>query len=123
MSEPMDFKTAVTTCLQKFADFSGRARRSEYWWFVLAIVVANIVASFVHLWLGHIVSLAALIPGIAATTRRLHDIGKSGWWQLVYFIPLIGLLLMIYWGVQPSQQASNEWGEPADQSGGAMPTA
>ncbi len=116
----MDFQTAVrTVLLEKYATFSGRARRSELWWFALFNLVVSLVLSFVDGilfgWAGASIlsglfSLAVLIPSIAVGARRLHDIGRSGWWQLVAFIPIIGLLLLLYWYIQPSQDGSNEFG-------------
>jgi uncharacterized membrane protein YhaH (DUF805 family) len=99
----MDFKQSVTVCLRKYAEFNGRAGRSEYWWFALFSVVVSLVASVVFGdWLGMLANLALLLPSLAAGTRRLHDMGKSGWFQLVWLIPLVGWAVMIYWLVQPS---------------------
>jgi uncharacterized membrane protein YhaH (DUF805 family) len=108
----MDFKTAVMTCLQKYADFSGRARRSEYWWFFLFQILVIGVLSIVLSILGTLVSLALLIPAIAVGARRLHDVGRSGWWMLIGFIPLIGLLVLLYWGTQEGEAEANAWGAP-----------
>jgi uncharacterized membrane protein YhaH (DUF805 family) len=108
----MDIKTAVITCLTKYVDFDGRASRSEFWWFFLFQVVVTLVLSVMLSFLGTIASLAMLLPGIGAAVRRLHDIGKSGWWILIGLIPLIGWLIAIYWAVQPSQPESNHWGAP-----------
>ncbi|NJM43069.1 MAG: DUF805 domain-containing protein [Brachymonas sp.] len=96
----MDIKTAVVTCLTKYVDFDGRASRSEYWWFFLFQFITIIVLSVVLSILGTIASLALLLPGIAAGVRRLHDIGKSGWWLLICFVPFIGILILIYFMVQ-----------------------
>lgn len=112
----MDFKTAVTTCLKKYADFNGRAGRSEYWWFVLFCIVAYlVVALLLGDVLGVIVNLALLLPSLAAGARRLHDMGKSGWFQLVWLIPFVGWLVMIYWLVQPSV-GPNEYGAGPEQA-------
>ena len=107
----MDFMTAVKTCFAKFADFSGRATRSEYWWFVLAYFILAMVTGFIHEYLYFLVVLVFLVPMISAGVRRLHDIGKSGWLLLLGLIPLVGLVL-IYFMVQPTQPASNEYGAP-----------
>lgn len=107
----MDFMTAVKTCFAKFADFSGRATRSEYWWFVLAYFILAMVTGFIHEYLYYLVVLVFLVPMISAGVRRLHDIGKSGWLLLLGLIPLVGLVL-IYFMVQPTQPASNEYGAP-----------
>lgn len=107
----MDFVTAVKTCFAKYADFSGRAARPEYWWFVLAYFIVAIVASVIHEYLYYIVALAFLLPLLSAGVRRLHDIGKTGWLLLISLIPLVGLVL-IYFMVQPSQPEANQYGAP-----------
>jgi uncharacterized membrane protein YhaH (DUF805 family) len=102
--------------LENYANFSGRARRSELWWYVLAntiiFVVLNILTNITDLFslVASLYWLAVLIPGIAVGVRRLHDIGKKGLWLLIAFIPLIGGLVLIYWAVQDSHRGSNEWG-------------
>jgi uncharacterized membrane protein YhaH (DUF805 family) len=113
----MDFKQAVIRCLRdKYVDFNGRAGRPEFWWFALFTLVLGLAFSLVGLdMIGALVNLALLLPSLAVGTRRLHDMGKSGWFQLVWLIPLVGWAVMIYWLVQPSAPA-NEYGE-----GPAMP--
>ena len=121
----MDFKQAVLRCVRdKYAEFNGRASRAEYWWFVLAYVVVSLVLSLLHLdIIAMLFNLALLIPSLAAGTRRLHDIGKSGWFQLIWLIPLIGWILLIYWLAQPST-GPNAYGEgpaPADDGVPVVP--
>lgn len=117
----MDFKQAVTTCLKKYVEFNGRAGRPEFWWFALACVVAALVVGVISDILAMLVNLALLLPSLAVGTRRLHDMGKSGWFQLLWFIPVIGWAVMIYWLVQPSA-AANEYGEgPALPETTALP--
>ena len=100
----MNFVDAVKTCFTKYVGFEGRATRSEYWWWVLFIFAVAIVMAVLNLgMIGNLFSLATLLPSIAVGARRLHDIGKSGWWQLIALIPLIGWLVLIYWAVQPSE--------------------
>jgi uncharacterized membrane protein YhaH (DUF805 family) len=108
----MDIKTAVITCLTKYVDFDGRASRSEFWWFFLFQIIVIVVLSMVLSIVGSLVSLALLLPGLGAGVRRLHDIGKSGWWIFIGLIPLIGWLIAIYWAAQPGQTESNNWGAP-----------
>jgi uncharacterized membrane protein YhaH (DUF805 family) len=108
----MDIKTAVITCLTKYVEFDGRASRSEFWWFFLFQLIVIMVLSVLLSFLGTIASLALLLPGLAAAVRRLHDIGKSGWWILIGLIPLIGWIIAIYWATKESQPESNNWGAP-----------
>jgi uncharacterized membrane protein YhaH (DUF805 family) len=97
----MDFAQAIKSCFTQYAGFNGRAPRSEFWWFFLFQVIVVVVASFVSQVIGNIASLALLLPALAVGARRLHDIGRSGWWQLLSFTG-IGILVLIYWWVQPS---------------------
>jgi uncharacterized membrane protein YhaH (DUF805 family) len=108
----MDIKQAVIRCVRdKYADFSGRAGRAEYWYFVLVSVLLGVVLQALHLNLiGVLVNLGLIVPSIAAGARRLHDTGKSGWFQLVMLIPLVGWLLLAYWCAQPSV-GPNQYGE------------
>ena len=97
----MNFGQAISTCFAKYATFSGRASRAEFWWFFLFQILVSIVASMLGDVVAGLVSLALLLPALAVGARRLHDIGKSGWWQLI-MLTVIGLLLLIYWWVQPT---------------------
>ncbi len=102
----MNFGQAISTCLSKYATFSGRAPRSEFWWFFLFQILVSVAASMVGDTIAALVSLALLLPALAVGTRRLHDIGKSGWWQLL-MITGVGFLVLIYWWVQPTVEGSN----------------
>lgn len=108
----MDFKQSVIRCVRdKYADFNGRAGRPEFWWFALASFAISLVFSMLGLdIIGWLVSLGLLLPSLAVGARRMHDIGKSGWFQLLWLIPFIGWAVMIYFLVQPSGPA-NEYGE------------
>ena len=97
----MNFGQAISTCFAKYAAFSGRASRPEFWWFFLFQILVSIAASMLGDVVASLVSLALLLPALAVGARRLHDIGKSGWWQLI-MLTVIGLLLLIYWWVQPA---------------------
>ncbi|WP_372825342.1 DUF805 domain-containing protein [Polaromonas sp.] len=98
----MNFGQAISTCLSKYATFSGRASRPEFWWFFLFQILVSVAASMLGDFAASLVSLALLLPALAVGARRLHDIGKSGWWQLI-MLTVIGFLLLIYWWVQPGK--------------------
>ena len=107
----MTFVDSIKTCFSKYADFNGRASLSEFWWWVLFVFLASAAASIVSPMVSGLFSLAVLLPNFAAGARRLHDTDRSGWFQLVVLIPLIGWLLLIYWCVQPSKEP-NRFGAP-----------
>jgi uncharacterized membrane protein YhaH (DUF805 family) len=111
----MNMQEAVRSVLSQYASFSGRARRSEYWFFYLAIVIVSVVASILDLIigmqiLGWIVAAATIVPSISASARRLHDTGRSGWWQLIGIIPVIGWILLIVWLATDSNPGDNQYG-------------
>ena len=131
----MPFQDAVRICLQrKYVDFSGRARRSEYWFFFLFTVLAGIVGGILdgifRLRGGPygstgpiqgLIQLALLLPSLAVGARRLHDTGRSGWWLLIGLIPVVGWIILLVFFVQESQQ-DNQYGpnpKVLDQSYGA----
>jgi uncharacterized membrane protein YhaH (DUF805 family) len=96
--------------LKKYADFTGRARRQEYWMFILVYMIINIVLSILGLDIvSGIVGLGLLIPSLSIAARRLHDTGRSGWWQLIVLIPLIGLIVLIIFLAQDSND-ENDYG-------------
>lgn len=106
----MSFVQAVQVCLRKYVDFSGRAVRSEFWWFALFQLIVMVVASMLGQTVYAIVALALVLPSLAVGARRLHDVGKSGWFLLLHLLPIIGILVLIFFWVQPSQTESNEYG-------------
>lgn len=106
----------VKTCLTKYSDFSGRAALPEFWWFVLALTVMGLALNLVQPFLGTLFSLAVLVPALAVGARRLHDIGKSGWVQLLGLIPVIGWAILIYWAAQPGHADVNLYGAPPEGS-------
>jgi transcriptional regulator with XRE-family HTH domain len=81
------FFDAIRVCLRKYATFAGGAERTEYWWFMLFVVLVGAVATLVSETLGAIVLLLLALPLLAAGSRRLHDTGHSGWWQLLALVP------------------------------------
>jgi|KBSMisStandDraft_5_1062788.scaffolds.fasta_scaffold34020_3 uncharacterized membrane protein YhaH (DUF805 family) len=83
----MPIVDAVKACLAKYAEFNGRATRTEYWWFFLAVVLGSAVASLISLRVYALFSLVTLLPLIAVGARRLHDTNRSGWWQLLSLVP------------------------------------
>lgn len=107
--------------LKKYATFSGRAQRAEYWYFVLFSGIASIILTVLDIMLGlydvesgngvlsGIYALAVIIPSLAVGARRLHDIGKSGWWQLL-ILTIVGILVLIIWYTLDSKE-DNEYGE------------
>lgn len=97
----MNMRDAIVTCFSKYADFSGRARRSEYWFWVLFNLIVGFVANMFSSLLGSltlylIVIVALLIPSISVTVRRLHDIGKSGWYYLLPVVPLVAMFFLLF---------------------------
>ena len=112
----MKFTDAVKSCFRQYAGFSGRARRSEYWYFTLFNILLSYVVGFISgrtnaLWLSIVVSLALFLPGLAVCIRRLHDIGKSGWWYLIGFVPVVGVILLIVWFCRDSEAGPNRYGQ------------
>lgn len=111
----MNFNLSIITCLGKYATFSGRASRSEFWWFGLFQLLLILFGIFIDFLLGtsehelfiNFVKLGITLPAFTVSARRLHDIGKSGWWNLI-FLTGIGLLLLLYWWVQPSLENGKE---------------
>lgn len=105
----MNFGQAISTCLSKYATFSGRASRSEFWWFVLFQIFAMILGALIHEMAYFLVVMAMLMPSCAVSARRLHDIGKSGWWMLISGVPLVGLIF-IAWMAKKGEDDANAYG-------------
>lgn len=115
----MTFGKSIATCMAKYAVFSGRASRSEYWWFYLFTVLMSWGASIVGAVtfpdpelaeiFSIIISLVFLLPALAAATRRLHDTGRSGWWQLLY-LTVIGGIFVIVWLATDTEKSDNKYG-------------
>ena len=102
--------------LEKYADFTGRARRSEYWWFTLANIIAVFVLAILIavadiFWVLYVIyGLALIIPSIAVTIRRLHDTDKSGWWILIALVPFVGGIVLLVFMCIDSTPGTNQWG-------------
>jgi uncharacterized membrane protein YhaH (DUF805 family) len=130
----MEFTEAVRSVYSKYATFSGRSCRSEYWWWALFSIIASIgigaLESALGLGQGSVMhggggmeasysggplsiiwSLANLIPAIAVGVRRLHDTDRSGWWLLIGVIPLIGAIVLIVWFATKGTTGPNRFGE------------
>ena len=114
----MEFTQSVKRNLTTgaYAQITGRASRSEYWWFVLFTAIASGAASALDVFfpgdlLQTLFGLATLIPGIALGIRRMHDIGKSGRWLLIGLIPIAGWIVLIVWLTTKSDAGANQWGE------------
>lgn len=120
--------------LNKYADFSGRARRREYWIFsivnvvliIAAVIIDNVIGTIIldgpFGFLSAAIFIATIIPGLAVTVRRLHDSGKSGWYYFVSFIPYVGGILMLVMMLLDSEPNQNQYGlDPkADERGGIL---
>ncbi len=115
----MTFGESIATCMGKYAVFSGRASRSEFWWFYLFTILMHWGAAIVGaitmpipelVWLpAVIIDLIFLLPDLAAATRRLHDTGRSGWWQLLYLTG-IGTIFVIVWLAMDTEKSDNKYG-------------
>jgi len=103
----MTFTESIKVCFSKYADFNGRASRSEYWWFALFIVLATFAADVISDKLSLLISIATLLPLIAVTARRLHDTNRSGWLQLIALIPVLGWIAIIYFLIQKPKEPNN----------------
>ncbi|MGR5275105.1 DUF805 domain-containing protein [Vibrio rotiferianus] len=105
-----------------YTNFNGRARRQEYWYFTLVNVLVNLVMGIIDRVIGSVMqmdnfgffgviyALFIMIPSIAVTVRRLHDSGRTGWWALIAFVPAIGILVLLYFLIQDSEEGSNQYG-------------
>jgi uncharacterized membrane protein YhaH (DUF805 family) len=102
--------------LERYAQFTGRARRAEYWWFALSSAIVGIVlsilgaASSIFLILYYVYALAVLVPSIAVGIRRLHDTDRSGWWLLIALVPFVGVIVLIVFLATDSTRGTNQYG-------------
>lgn len=122
----MSMAAAVGSVLSQYAGFQGRARRSELWWWVLTYFLVYLALSLVDDALGTrdllpgLGSLALIVPTLAVLARRLHDIGRSGWWQVLFLVPLVGTVLFVLWGVTDSE-GDNVYGPRPGSPPGSAP--
>jgi uncharacterized membrane protein YhaH (DUF805 family) len=117
----MGFGEAIKTCFSKYFTPSGRARRSEYWFFSLFFFIASVVAGLIDGALGFgigagqgviwaITCLVFLIPGIMVAIRRLHDLDRTGWWLLIAFVPVVGSIVLLVFYVMSGTEGPNRFG-------------
>jgi len=113
----MSFQDAIKSVFSKYATFTGRARRSEFWYFYLFVVLINIITNsldrmlFENAILNSLAALALVLPQLAVGARRLHDTGKSGFRQFWLLLPIIGWIMLIVWWAQDGTPGANEHGE------------
>tara|TARA_B100001057_G_C22306287_1_gene740262 strand:+ start:165 stop:533 length:369 start_codon:yes stop_codon:yes gene_type:complete len=117
----MNFQTSIKTCFQKFADFNGRASRSEYWYFILFAILGYFISIFLAIQMTFFFAIAIIfglvlfVPALAVTARRLHDTGRSGWWQLTAYIPYVGIIasiILIVIFCTEGEKKKNKYGKP-----------
>ncbi len=115
----MDFPQAIAAGFQGYVRFTGRSSRSEYWFWVLFVLIVSAITGVLDAFLfpggnfgvfGPIWSLAILLPSIAVSVRRLHDIDKSGWWYLLWLVLIIGWILLIVWACRKGDEMQNRFG-------------
>lgn len=120
----MGFGEAIRRALSKYADFSGRATRPEFWWFALLYFIVGVVLAAlddegVMAALAGLGLLVLFIPYLSVTARRLHDLGRSGWYQLLALIPLVGPVILIIWLSQQGKPGENAYGPDPRATGSA----
>ena len=116
------FGEAIIRGFRNYATFSGRATRAESWWWVLFTVLTGIVLAVVDTLtgtmgmfgdsglLGQLFALAVLVPSVALGARRLHDINRTGWWLLLWFVLVIGWVVLIVWAIKRGDKGPNKYG-------------
>ncbi|MEV4539821.1 DUF805 domain-containing protein [Asanoa sp. NPDC049518] len=129
----MSFTDSIKAVLTNYVGFSGRARRSEYWWFVVFTIILNVIGKILDSVLfdtsmsgtgiiGGLITLALFLPGLAVAVRRLHDTDRSGWWVLLALIPLIGAIVLLVFMAADSKPGTNRFGpNPKEQGAVAAP--
>lgn len=127
----MTFWQAIQTAFSRYAQFYGRSGRPEFWYWTLFTILGGIVASIVDAvafgWvqsvspLSDLFGLITLVPGIAVSVRRLHDVDRSGWWFLLIFVPLIGMIVLIVWCIRQGTAGNNRFGPDPLEAGAVSP--
>jgi uncharacterized membrane protein YhaH (DUF805 family) len=123
----MSFMEAVRSVFTQYVGFSGRARRSEFWWYTLFYVLLGVVMNVVNRAMGSnvlglLVGLAVILPSLAVGARRLHDTGRTGWWQLLG-LTIVGFIVLIIFWVGDSQPGQNQYGPNPKGGAAAAPAA
>lgn len=111
----MGFGDAIKSGFNNYVGFSGRAARSEYWYWTLFVTLVSIALSVLDVVLGTGIisplwSLAVLLPGLAVSFRRLHDIDRSAWWLLIILVPIVGLIVLLVFACQKGTDGDNRFG-------------
>ena len=108
----MTFTEVIKKNLTNYVNFEGRASREEFWMFFVFALVAPSILGIISYWLGYIAGLALLIPTLGIYARRLHDINKSGWLTILFFIPIVNIVLLVIWmAMKDSDPAANQYGD------------
>ena len=100
----MTFGESISTCFSKYATFDGRATRSEFWWWFLFVFLVSGATGLISDIFQGLFSLAVLLPNLAAGARRLHDTDRSAWFLLLWFIPIIGWIILLVFYIQESKE-------------------
>ena len=115
----MGFTGAIQSGFENYTNFRSRASRSEYWYWTLFAILGNIITSVIDAAvlgseiriINSIFGLVILIPGIAVSVRRLHDIGRSGWWTLLWLLLIVGWIVLIIWYCRKGDESINQYGD------------
>ncbi|WP_299413408.1 DUF805 domain-containing protein [uncultured Sulfitobacter sp.] len=117
------FPGALKDGLARYVDFKTRSTRSQFWWWVLWSIIFSIGSAMIDSAIGAgdsgpvglLVSLALFLPSLAVAIRRLHDIGRTGWWYLLVFIPIVGWIVLIVFYCTKTEETPNQWGMPPNR--------
>ena len=112
------FGASIAMCFSKFGTFAGRAPRAEYWWFSLFCWIINVVLNIIEAGsrtgaftvISALFGLAIIIPNLAVSVRRLHDLDRTGWWLLLWLLPVIGWIIMLVWMCSRGTRGPNRYG-------------
>ena len=137
----MNFQNAIKTCIKKkYANFSGRASKSEFWFFLLFVLLGGVATTIIDIMMSSysvsyfsfsnffltsygwgpvnsIYQLLVILPSLAVSARRLHDTNRSGWWYLLIFLPIVGVIILIIWWATKGEKKKNKFGNPIKLKG------